>query len=295
MIGNNKDEYEDAGSQEGENYFVSLTDLMTGVVFIFVILLVTYALTFNAAKSDLEKVRDIAEASRIEAEKAEAQAKEEKETAAKTRIDLEAKVRSSKEQAEKIDSLARLLKEREEQRQKNLEDIVGRMQLKDIKVSLDSENGIIRLPEALLFDSGQSIVRPEGKLALEVVAEEITQLVERWSAPNSDFRLEALFIEGHTDSNPIRTAKFADNWELSTSRAVSISRALTLAQPDLLNFKNPNGLPVLGVSGYGENRPVADNTSDDGRRKNRRIDLRFILAYPSKEQVSKITGGDRSP
>ena len=101
MGGKDKSEDGEIESQEDENYFVSLTDLMTGVVFIFVILLVTYALTFNAAKSNLEKVRDAADASRIEAEKAEAQAKEDKEHATKVKLELEEEVRANKEKAEK--------------------------------------------------------------------------------------------------------------------------------------------------------------------------------------------------
>lgn len=295
MVNNDHDDIGAIDAQEEENYFVSLTDLMTGVVFIFVILLVTYALTFNAAKADLEKERDRAEASSLEAGKAEEQANEYKNRAAKTKEELDRELTASKQKAEQIDALARILREREEQRRKILQDVVSRLNKKGIKVSLDPDNGIIRLPEALLFDSAQAVLRPEGTEALAVVAAELTQVLDTWCAPNEDFRLEALFIEGHTDSNPIKTAKFADNWELSTSRAVSISRALTQARPDLQNYKNPNGLPILGVSGYGENRPVADNTTDEGRRKNRRIDLRFILAYPTEDQVSKVTDGVTQP
>jgi chemotaxis protein MotB len=295
MFGDDNYESREPESQETENYFVSLTDLMTGVVFIFVILLISYALTFNAAKVDIEKLQNTAESAQVPAGETEEQPEERKEKA--TKLDQETSENGLEDDfvSGKLDSLAHLLKAREEQRQRNLEHIVGRLQLKDIKVSLDSESGIIRLPEALLFDSGQAVLRPEGQIALEVVAAEITQLVEKWTAPDADFRLEALFIEGHTDSVPIKNARFADNWELSTSRAVSISRALTIARPNLLNLKNPNGLPVLGVSGYGENRPVADNSSDEGRRKNRRIDIRFILAYPSKEQVSQMTRGAKFP
>lgn len=295
MLNNDNEDIGATDAQEEENYFVSLTDLMTGVVFIFVILLITYALTFNAAKSDLEMERERAKRSSVVAVKAEEEAKVSKDQAAQAKEDLHKELTASKEKAEKIDELARMLREREQQRRKILQDVVNRLVGKGIKVSLDADNGIIRLPEALLFDSGQAILRAEGAEAIAVVADELFYILNTWCAPNEDFRLEALFIEGHTDSNPIRTSKFSDNWELSTARAVCISRALTEARPDLLNYKNPNGLPVLGVSGYGENRPVADNTTDDGRRKNRRIDLRFIIAYPTEYQVSQVTSGLTRP
>lgn len=291
----NDDDIGAIDAQEEENYFVSLTDLMTGVVFIFVILLVTYAMTFNSAKDELEEERARAEAASSEAGKAEVEAEQFKKRAKQTKEELDRELLASREKAEKIDALARVLKQREEQRRKILEDVVSRLKEKGIKVTLDPDNGVIRLPEALLFDSAQSTLRPEGSAALQVVAGELSQVLERWCAPDEDFRLEALFIEGHTDSNPIKTAKFADNWELSTSRAVSISRALTQANPDLLEYRNPSGLPVIGVSAYGENRPVDDNSTDEGRRKNRRIDLRFILAYPTDEQISKVTEGLASP
>ena len=277
-------------AQEEENYFISVTDLMTGVVFIFVILLVTYAMTFHSAQKELEREKEHAKAATTEAAKAEAEALEFREKAETTKTKLDRELNENRLKAEKIDSLARVLKQREEQRRGILEDVVRRLEKRGVRVSLDSENGIIRLPEELLFDSAQATLRPEGAQALMILAAELSNVFQRWCSPRENFRLEAVFIEGHTDSNPIKTARFSDNWELSTSRAVSISRALLQAQPELAKFRNPKEMPILGVSGYGENRPVAENTTDEGRRKNRRIDLRFLLAYPTEEQLSKATG-----
>jgi chemotaxis protein MotB len=269
-----EDEAGGAIEAQEENYFISLTDLMTGVVFIFVILLVSYAITFSTAQNQLKKERERADASAAESKK---------------------QAEKMKDALDEIDAFARTLERREERRRTILEDVVTRLSKRGVRISLDGQNGIIRLPEELLFDSGQAALRLEGAQALTVLADELNEVLERWCAPNEDFRLEALFIEGHTDANPIRTAKFADNWELSTARAVNISRALTTAKPNLKEFKSPNGVPVLGVSGYGENRPVAPNSSDEGRRKNRRIDLRFLLAYPTDEEVARATKGLGEP
>jgi chemotaxis protein MotB len=138
-------------------------------------------------------------------------------------------------------------------------------------------------------------LRPEGTQALQILAAELSQILQTWCSSDQEFRIEALFIEGHTDNVPIKNARFADNWELSTSRAVNVARAFKQSQPQLAQFENPRGLPVLGVSGYGENRPVAENTTEEGRRRNRRIDLRFLVAYPTDEQISKVTHGLISP
>lgn len=287
-----QEDYEEIGNidiEEEENYFIALTDLMTGVVFIFVILLVTYAMTFHSAQKQLEQETSKAADLSTAAMRAEEQAKQFKTKAEQTTSLLDRQLADSRQKAEEIDSLARALKEREEYRKKLLEEVVSRLNKQGIRVSLDPDNGIIRLPEELLFDSGQAVVRPEAAAALDILASELNQLLKTWCDKDARFGLESLFIEGHTDSRPIKTDKFSDNWELSTSRAVNISRALTASQPMLGNYKNPRGLAVIGVSGYGEFRPVADNATDDGRRKNRRIDLRFLIAYPSGEEIIKAT------
>jgi flagellar motor protein MotB len=71
--------------------------------------------------------------------------------------------------------------------------------------------------------------------------------------------------------------QFRDNWDLSTARAKAIYNGLTSRQPDLDLLLNQHEQPVLGVSGYADRRRVAENDSDDNRRKNRRIDLRFVM------------------
>jgi hypothetical protein len=45
---------------------------------------------------------------------------------------------------------------------------------------------------------------------------------------------------------------------------------------------------VIGISGYGEQRPVADNATDEGRQKNRRIDIRFVMAYPNQVEIEEM-------
>lgn len=77
----------------------------------------------------------------------------------------------------------------------------------------------------------------------------------------------AIQVEGHTDDVPIETGKFPSNWELSTMRAVNILRYLQWN----------GGIPStrLVAIGFAQYRPVADNTTPEGRRKNRRIEIIF--------------------
>lgn len=80
----------------------------------------------------------------------------------------------------------------------------------------------------------------------------------------------AMRVEGYTDDQPIRTAAFPSNWELSTARAASVVHIL--ADEGIAQSR-------LGVVGYGEFQPIADNATVEGRNANRRVML-VILAAP---------------
>lgn len=91
--------------------------------------------------------------------------------------------------------------------------------------------------------------------------------------------LETLLIEGHTDDVPVGPgARFRDNIELSSMRAATVHRMITACEPGMDLLVNTDAYPVLSTSGYGAARPA---TNDPGRvADNRRIDLRFLLEPP---------------
>jgi len=94
-------------------------------------------------------------------------------------------------------------------------------------------------------------------------------------------RVDALFIEGHTDNLRLSgLGGFKDNWELSTSRAKNIYLNLVASNPLLDELRNHEAQPVLSVSGYADRRGIQPNTSDAFRALNRRIDLRFVMVPP---------------
>ncbi len=72
-------------------------------------------------------------------------------------------------------------------------------------------------------------------------------------------------VEGHTDNVPIRNSRFPSNWELSTSRATAMIAYLI----DNLGFAPE----LLSAAGYGEYRPVAANDTEEGKSRNRRVDI----------------------
>lgn len=97
--------------------------------------------------------------------------------------------------------------------------------------------------------------------------------------------IETVLIEGHTDSKPFRSEKgFDSNWGLSAMRSISIFDHLTGERPELKNILNSDAQPVLGVSGYAATRPI----SQTSMLQNRRIDIRFIMRSPTPEEIEKI-------
>jgi|DewCreStandDraft_2_1066082.scaffolds.fasta_scaffold00162_6 chemotaxis protein MotB len=131
-----------------------------------------------------------------------------------------------------------------------------------ITVTPSREGIIISLSGNLLFDSGRADLRPEGIEVLKVLGEELRKM------PN-DVR-----VEGHTDNVPIHTALYASNWELSVARAVAVTRYLS----EVVGVA-PSRLSAVG---YGEFRPVADNSTREGRARNRRADI--VILYPQQPQ-----------
>lgn len=128
----------------------------------------------------------------------------------------------------------------------------------------DGNNITLQLSNKILFSSGSADLKPEG---LEVLANLGRELSEQLK----DLNLE---VGGHTDSVPINTAStYTDNWGLSVARAVNVVRF----------FESSVGLDPENMSalGFGQYRPVADNSSADGRALNRRIE---IVLVPRPEQ-----------
>lgn len=97
--------------------------------------------------------------------------------------------------------------------------------------------------------------------------------------------IETVLIEGHTDSKPFRSEKgFDSNNGLSAMRSISIFDHLNEEKPELMKILNSDGYAVLGVSGYAASRPI----SQTSMALNRRIDIRFIMRSPRPEEIKKI-------
>lgn len=129
---------------------------------------------------------------------------------------------------------------------------------------------VLRLPENIFFDTGDARVKGATAGTLKLIA---PKLLER--------RVEVR-VEGHTDDRPILSGRYHSNWELSSARAIGV---MTI----LMN----EGIPPerVSIAGYGEYRPIALNTTEDGRRQNRRVDL----VVTALRRPAVATAADKSP
>ena len=165
---------------------------------------------------------------------------------------------------EKLEEVEKYKKELEEHKKyiNDLEGIKGDLQKTVGVLETKIENGRlkVRFEGDILFESGKHELKKEGKDLLESVFS-----ILRKSVAQND-----IFIAGHTDNVPIRAEsrdRYESNWVLSTYRAIEVVKYLV-----------EKGIPPQGVTaaGYGEYKPIADNTTPEGRTINRRVELFLI-------------------
>lgn len=128
--------------------------------------------------------------------------------------------------------------------------------LKDVSISQKENELIITFKNSILFDSGSAEITEKGYVILDKIANKLKLI-------NNDF-----VVEGFTDNIPINTDKFPSNWELSSTRAINVVKFF-------INEKSINENRI-SFSGWGERKPIAPNTTEEGRAKNRRIEIRIM-------------------
>lgn len=151
---------------------------------------------------------------------------------------------------------------------KSVADALVNFKPDELSVYVKDGNVYVSLEEKLLFKSGSAVVDPKGKEALGKLAQVLNA--------TQDITVN---IEGHTDTVPIKTATFVDNWALSTGRAASIVRILT----------NDYGVDPhrIQATGRGEFHPVKTNSTPEGKASNRRTE---IILSPNLKDLYQLLG-----
>ena len=138
-------------------------------------------------------------------------------------------------------------------------------QMKDAQVRYDEQGIHIILPTNVLFESGTADIKQESHEGLKKIG---AFLYENHSK---------IVVEGHTDNVPIRSAKYPSNWELSVARATSVMRFFNQACG--MVYEN------MSIAGYGQYDPIASNDTEEGREKNRRVEIIILTGHRPKSYV----------
>ena len=255
----------------GSDYFASMTDMMIGILFIFVIMIAFFAFQINTSDSVPRAVHDpvVEENERL------------KKLIAKLQQPNPLEVYLNKGRGVRDQIVASTIK---------------KLQAKGIDAR-SVRQGVITISGKGLFGSGRSDLESVSgaKDKVSLIAQTLESQIVCFAVydeyevaydtcnPERIF-VEAVFIEGHTDNIPV-SAVLSDgstsNLELSARRATNTYQQVVLERPFLKELKNPFGQQALSVAAYGEQRPIADNKTRQGREDNRRIDIRLVMYVPS--------------
>jgi chemotaxis protein MotB len=142
-----------------------------------------------------------------------------------------------------------------------------------VEIHVEERGVIIGLNSAVFFPPGEDTIDERACPTLAKVASVLNQL------PNS------LRLEGHTDSLPISNARFRSNWELSAARSIAMLR--------MLNERYSVQRDRMAIVGYADTYAVGSNTSEEGRKKNRRVDI--VIVSESGMRVEPGQKGSGAP
>ena len=192
--------------------------------------------------------------------------------------ELEGQRSSLQEDLERTRRALEELRERERQAQARLATFRGLverfralMESGQLRVRIVRNRMVVELPEGILFDSGQSALKPEGQETLSQVASVLAEI------PNREYQ-----IAGHSDNVPIRRrGGVRNNWDLSAVRAVNVA-----------GFLISQGVPRerISAAGYADTQPVASNDTPEGQAQNRRIEIVLVPNLDELPDLSSLEG-----
>ena len=150
-----------------------------------------------------------------------------------------------------------------EQMAESIEQQLAQLQIGDqVEVDSNAQYVMLTLNGALLFDSAKAEIR-----------EDAIPLVDKLSTILQNYNSNSIYIEGHTDNVPIHNSKYESNDILSSYRAQSVK--------DYMLSKTNLDPSKIRATGCGEYNPIADNSTPEGRARNRRVEIKIYNSYNS--------------
>ena len=139
----------------------------------------------------------------------------------------------------------------------HFKEIIDKNALTDsVKVREEDSGVVLQLSENVLFDLGKADLKPESIKVLDIISTLIPSISNE------------IMVQGHTDNIPISSGTYKSNWELSTARAITVLRY----------FIETKGFDPtrFSATGYGEYKPLVDNSTEENRAINRRVDILIV-------------------
>lgn len=150
-----------------------------------------------------------------------------------------------------------------EQMAESIEQQLAQLQIGDqVEVDSNAQYVMLTLNGALLFDSAKAEIR-----------EDAIPLVDKLSTILQSYNNNSIYVEGHTDNVPIHNSKYESNDILSSYRAQSVK--------DYILSKTTLDPSKIRATGCGEYNPIADNSTPEGRARNRRVEIKIYNSYNS--------------
>jgi chemotaxis protein MotB len=222
---------------------------------------------FELIQSDLGKSRALATRTQTEVTNLAAKLASSEASISNLQARLDASLASVSELKEKLGGSQLRVTELEREKESAVQKHIGleaemraELESKDVTISQLQGKLTVNILDRILFDSGEAVLKSGGQDVLEKIAGILAQ--------HPTLKIHVI---GHTDNVPIRPGarnRITSNWELSTARALAAVRFLTETAG-----VDPRR---IGAVGYGEFRPVADNSTPEGRGRNRRIAVTIL-------------------
>ena len=285
------DQYEVEGE---ESYFVSMTDIMVGMLFVFIILLMFFVFRIQNTSEPTVPLSEF-QALMRERDALENEVKRLNQNPLEKYLKLADAAR---------ENILNILRD-------SMRNVPG---IKEEDVRVISDQGILRLSGDMLFPSGSSTIVPASSSANVVrnLSASLAKVLPCFSLgpasnpnkacnPNAIF-IDAVLVEGHTDNVPITgfvEGNITDNLTLSARRAINTVEAIYADQPRLLQMFSispsqqgrqlgEGDSPLINPAGFGDSRPAFSNDTDEGKKNNRRIDIRLLMYSPRTESLDAV-------
>ena len=264
-----------AADEEGEGYFASVSDLMVGILFVFLLMLTVFALNYRQAEQEQlvqlqtftsERSR-AADSSKPETERQTAEAERSVRKPTGNGVEAETQKQRNEVLRGQLTEALRLLEQdlqlREQARQSLLLTLGQQLHDRGVLVEVDERSGVLHLSGDLLFATGSAALSADALRTVRVLADVSTGHPavlcggsDGCTCPAGAVPvLETVLIEGHTDRRPIPVgARYRDNDQLATERALAVFAEMRKDQPNWTHLESATGYNcsvrrVMGIGG----------------------------------------------